>query len=150
MKLLALPAAALLAALLFPPAAAPAQQPAGAAQPSAPDGGGRRSVLSLTLLPPVPGIAGTTNCVTVTGATPGARVLLCGACFRGSTPLPGCASAFVDLRNPVEPGSARADFTGTAVICGPVSSKFSGRTVYLQAVELSTCSVSNLVSFRFL
>jgi CSLREA domain-containing protein len=101
---------------------------------------------------PVPGVAGATNTLEASGASPGSQVLF----IRGSQPgpfaVPGCAGATVDIGRPEWLATVIADANGNADLSDPVPLSFAGRTVRLQAVQrqqAAGCLVSNLVVYTF-
>jgi hypothetical protein len=104
---------------------------------------------ALLLEDPDPGMAGTVNTFTVVNADPGERVFFVYGFQQGSTPVPGCSGASVDLVDPMLAGSSIADMDGTASFTSFVPGAASGLTVGIQAVEWSSCTVSNLVVFTF-
>lgn len=97
---------------------------------------------------PTPGVAGVDNTFVATGAVPGETVHFAYGLSTGSTPVPGCPTE-VQLAGAAVLGSAVADGAGRAALTLPVSMAADGRTVHLQAVQLATCDVSNLVSHDF-
>lgn len=103
----------------------------------------------LTLAEPVPGNAGVNNTLSVTGATAGERVYFVYGLRSGSTAVPGCPGVTVDIASPNIAGSDIADANGEAELTAFVPGGASGREVLIQAVEQSTCTVSNLVAFTF-
>ena len=109
-----------------------------------PGGGG-----VLTLADPVPGQAGVVNRFVVTEATPGARVYFTYGLQAGSTSVPGCLGLAVGIAGAVTVPPVIADPAGQAGLDYLVPAAASGRTVLIQAVEPSSCSISNLVSFTF-
>ena len=109
-----------------------------------PSGGTR-----LVLADPVPGAAGTINTFTVTEATPGALIYFTYGLQPGSSNVPGCVGLFVSIASAVAVPPVVADPAGQAGLDFLVPPAASGRTVLLQVVEPSSCSISNLVSFPF-
>jgi hypothetical protein len=101
------------------------------------------------LAEPVPGIAGQPNAFVVTAATPLANVNYFFAFAPGTTPVAGCPGLTVALQSPRPLGAQSADGDGTARLVRPVPAGFAGRTVLFQAVERSTCRVSNRVDAEF-
>ncbi|MBI3989402.1 MAG: hypothetical protein HY347_07270 [candidate division NC10 bacterium] len=99
----------------------------------------------LALTGPTPGLVGTFNTLDVSGATPGEMVFFVHGFQRGSTEVPGCFGVTVDILDPKLDGSTVADAGGHAILSGFVPNKANGQTVLLQAVEHSSCTVSNLV-----
>ncbi|MBL1217583.1 MAG: hypothetical protein D8M59_08815 [Planctomycetes bacterium] len=104
----------------------------------------------LVLYDPDPGIAGQTNTVSASGATPSDEVWFVYGFRYGSTAVPGCGGTYVEIGSPTIAGSDIADSGGNASVAGMVPAVMSGKALWLQAVELSTCRVSNLVVFVFL
>lgn len=105
--------------------------------------------VELTMLPPVPGIAGEMNTVTVTNAVAGKKIFYVYGLKAGSKPVPGCSGVVVNIRRPVLAGSAIADANGEANLVAFVPPKASGLTVLIQGVELANCAVTNLVEYTF-
>ncbi len=103
----------------------------------------------LTLDPPSPGTAGVNNTFEAHDATPGARVHFVYGLRTGSTNVPGCPGVTVDMASPAIAGSAIASNTGDATLVKFVPGGASGRRVLIQAVEQSSCTVSNRVDFTF-
>ncbi len=101
--------------------------------------------------PPVPGIAGQPNTFTLTGATPGGRVVLFGARNPGSFTLTNgsCAGTTFGLQSPRRIAVATADAAGNATFTWNVPGGLSGNTIYLQKFDRSSCGVSNVVPFTF-
>jgi probable HAF family extracellular repeat protein len=93
----------------------------------------------------VPGVAGQVNTLEVTGLTPGRRAHLVFGATAGMTRIPGCPGATVLVSTPRLGGTFTADAEGTVHVERAVPSRFSGRSFVLQAVERSSCKVSNLV-----
>lgn len=98
---------------------------------------------------PFPGLPGMLNTLTVTGATPGARVFFVFGFQPGSTLVPGCPGVAVGIENPHIAGSATANQNGEATLTVYVPNAASGLTVVLQAVERARCTVSNPVIYTF-
>ncbi|MCB9682565.1 MAG: trypsin-like serine protease [Alphaproteobacteria bacterium] len=84
----------------------------------------------------------------VTGATGGASVTLVAGRSGGTTNVPGCAGVTVPIAAPVVVGSASANVGGAATISrvDRAGTSAAGRTYDFVAVELSTCTVSNVVT----
>lgn len=101
------------------------------------------------LHPPDPGIAGVTNTLTITGATAGHTMYFVYAFTPGSTPVPGCGGVVVDLTNPQIAGSTIVAADRSATISSFVPNAASGRTVFIQGVELESCDVTNRVAQTF-
>ncbi len=109
--------------------------------------GGSASPLALDL--PSPGLVGQENTLTAQGATPGNSVYFAYGLSQGLGSIPGCPGVGTELGNPVVIGSAVADANGEASLSTTVPALAAGRTVYLQAVEPASCTVSNFVPFTF-
>ncbi len=105
--------------------------------------------LEITLLDPVPGIAGQLNRLTTTNGTSGRRIYFIYSLRSGTTNIPGCNGVFVNMTQPTIAGDAVADGNGEASLELHVPQAASGRSVRLQSVERATCRVSNLVQFTF-
>ncbi len=104
---------------------------------------------TLTLDDPSPGIAGQNNTLTAGGASPGSSVWFVYGFQQGSTNVPTCSGETVGISNPNIIGASTADSQGIASITTFVPGAASGLTVHIQAVELSACMVSNLVTYTF-
>ncbi len=104
---------------------------------------------SLSLDPPAPGRAGTNNRLSAHDATPGARVYFVYGFRSGSTNVPNCPGVTVGMRAPTVVGSDLADGSGDASLTRFVPGSAQGRRVFIQAVEPSSCTVSNLVDWTF-
>ncbi|MCZ6597879.1 MAG: hypothetical protein O7B99_09595, partial [Planctomycetota bacterium] len=103
-----------------------------------------------TLTGPVPGVTGTVNTITMTGATAGGLIGVGYSLTTGTTPVGGiCPAAFVMLANPTVIGLTTADAFGDASFGGFVPPSLSGTTLYLQGVDLAGCAVTNLVTHTF-
>ena len=100
----------------------------------------------LELADPVPGEPGETNTFVVTLASPGAEVALVGGATDGSAQVPFCAGQTVTIDEPRLLGSAIADGSRTATILVDIPDEAAGQTPRFQAIELSTCRVSNKVT----
>lgn len=103
----------------------------------------------LTLDPPTPGLAGVNNTLSAHGATPGERVYFVYGLRSGSTNIPGCPGVTVGMAGPTILGSDLANGLGEAELTFFVPNAARNRRVYFQAVERSSCEVSNLVDFTF-
>ncbi|MEM7352781.1 MAG: matrixin family metalloprotease [Acidobacteriota bacterium] len=97
-----------------------------------------------------PGTAGANNTFSVSGATPGQTTFFVFGLNPGSFNVPGCPGATVGMSDVNILSTSVADGAGNATF-GPifVGGGLSGVTVLFQAVELSTCTVSNLVVNTF-
>jgi hypothetical protein len=104
---------------------------------------------------PDPGQAGQENTLRVTGACPGARTFFVAGIRRGNRAIPGCSGLSLGIE--VDPanrsrhllGAATGDCLGEAELVSRFPGQASGRTVFFQAVEASTCRVTDVVEFTF-
>lgn len=103
----------------------------------------------MQLDPPAPGAAGVSNTLTAREADPGARVYFVYSFNAGSTQVPNCPGVELELNRPVIVGSAIADGNGTAQVARFVPGAASGRTIHLQAVDVTNCRTSNHVVYQF-
>jgi subtilisin family serine protease len=103
----------------------------------------------LLLTGPSPGVTGMVNTVDVSGGTPGSTIFFGFGFQSGSTTIPGCPAATVGILNAQLGGGDVVDGTGQASLNSFVPPTASGRTVLLQALERSSCRVSNLVTYPF-
>ena len=101
---------------------------------------------NITLQNPVPGFAGMVNDFPVTGATANGTVTYAWSLSTGSSPT-GCGSSNWDLANPRIGGTATADAFGNATLTANVPAGAIGRLIHLQALDDSSCTVSNLLSW---
>ena len=87
----------------------------------------------------------------ISNATPGDSVTVVYGYGPGETLLSrdGCQSLRIDIENPVVRGGSEADDMGVALFETTVGRGVAGETVWVQAVELSTCRVSNWVAIKF-
>ena len=67
----------------------------------------------------------------------------------GSTGIPSCPGVFVDMGGPMVAGSDVANANGEAELTLFVPNAARNRRVLIQAVERTSCVVSNLVQFVF-
>ncbi len=106
---------------------------------------------SMTLSPPSPGSAGVANTITVTGATPGARVTFTYSRRGGGTRIPGCTlqQNAIQLDSPTVIGTAVADQNGVATITRTVPPIVRGQTILFQAVVQNECAISQLIVHQF-
>ena len=100
----------------------------------------------LALAPVTPGLAGQINSIQVTNATPGQPAFFAWALLQGPQAVPGCPGLLADVQHVVLIQFAFADNAGVAATTTVIPPGGSGLTVFLQAVELASCQVSNLVT----
>jgi FG-GAP repeat protein len=96
-----------------------------------------------------PGVTGISNTVEIEGGTPGQDSTFAYGFVTGSFSVPGCPGLSVELAFPNLIASVPADALGHAEVSSFVPAAVSGRTVYLQAVELSTCQKTNMLAHTF-
>jgi len=103
---------------------------------------------TLTLAQPSPGKAGQRNTLTLTGATPGARIYFVYGTTGGGAVVPGCdlQEAAVQIDNPKVIGFAIANASGVATLSAnvPLSARNAG-DILIQAVDPQRCVQSQLV-----
>ena len=104
---------------------------------------------SLVLAKPAPGIAGQPNLFTSVHATPNGNVSYLFAFASGSSPVDGCPGMTVALQSARSLGDQTADSTGVARLAKGIPAGYAGHTVLFQAVDRSTCRVSNRVGTAF-
>lgn len=104
----------------------------------------------LALNVPEPGLAGSTNQLSIRGASPGATVFLTFGFASGTTPVPPCPGITLGIDQPRLRGAFVADGNGEIRLNVPVASGFQGLTVFAQALERTSCRLSNriVVTFR--
>jgi len=96
---------------------------------------------------PFPGLAGFNTTMTATGSAPGTTNYFIYGTTPGSVNIPGCGSLGI---NPFFIlGTAIADAAGVSELTLFVPGTVSGATFLLQAVELTGCNISNVVSHTF-
>jgi len=97
---------------------------------------------------PDPGIAGIDNTFSASGATPGAKVWFVFGAAAGSTQIPNCPGIVgIDGAEPL--GSATADGNGDASLTFLVPDGVAGRTGFFAAIDVSSCSSSEVESYEF-
>lgn len=102
-----------------------------------------------TISDPEPGLTGQVNLVNACGATPFAAVVLMYGFRPGSTSLQECPALTVPIRNAEYGPVGSASGNGTVTLQGFVPLRASGKTIYMQAVDLAGCAASNLVIYTF-
>ncbi len=103
-----------------------------------------------TMQPLTPGTANANNTITVTGATPNGQVNFRYGFSPGTTSV-SCTNGTVNvgIANATHLTTVSADSSGTASVTVFISTQFIGLTLYLQAVDLSTCTITNLLAHPF-
>ncbi len=106
---------------------------------------------TMSLSAPSPGRAGTSNTITLTGATPGARVMFLYSRFGGGMRIPGCdlQQNALQLDSPTVIGTAIADQSGVATITRTVPPVARNQTILFQALVQNECAISQLVVHQF-
>lgn len=105
---------------------------------------------TFTLFPPFPGTVGVNNTVRFLCATPNGQVVLVHSLQPGSTPVGGaCPNLSVDMMNPLLVAIVTANSVGVGTASGFVPPALSGQTSLIQAVDLATCTKSNLQTFTW-
>ena len=90
------------------------------------------------------------NTINMDGATPGGLVGLGYSFGTGSTPVGSiCPGLMLELDNAMLFGLATADANGDASFSGFVPASFAGTTIFLQAVDITACEITNLVAHTF-
>lgn len=96
-----------------------------------------------------PGQAATTNTWAVSGATPGQTTYFVYGTTPGSFNVPGCPGQTVGIGNVQVLSTAVANGSGDATYSLFVPGGLAGSTFLFQAVELGTCTVSQLLNVTF-
>jgi len=97
----------------------------------------------------VPGLADQLNSLTLSGAEPGAAVGFAWGVIDGSAPIAPCPGADTDIADPHLIAVTTADASGEATVASFVPASAAGLRVFVQAVDLSTCLVTNRVRYDF-
>lgn len=98
---------------------------------------------------PVPGTAGVINSISFDSATPQSDVALIAGFVSGNKSVPGCPGQFVSIQDVRFLGIKASDVSGTGAFSGFVKPGLLGVTTLIQAVDLGSCKVSNLVVYTF-
>ncbi len=103
-----------------------------------------------TVMPPDPGVAGgVLNTVSVMNATPGGLVCFYGGFSAGTTDSPDCPGLPLDIRKAKRVACRVADGTGAVTAQKTLGNGLVGRTLYVQCVDVASCTASNLVIHAF-
>ncbi len=98
-----------------------------------------------TILPLSPGTAGTTNTLQVSGATPGGSVTFIWGFNETVFPADSlCSGLDVDILNFRNLATVTADASGNAFFNTPIPASAAGISILIQAVNISSCTKSNL------
>ena len=95
------------------------------------------------LYKPIPGQAGKNNLFSTTNGTAGATTYILFGTAAGARPVPGCPGVFVGINAPQVLTSGANDALGNFDFTAFVGGGAAGQTFIFQAVELTTCTVSN-------
>ncbi|KAA3607223.1 MAG: hypothetical protein DWQ01_16125 [Planctomycetota bacterium] len=98
---------------------------------------------------PLPGVAGQFNSLKLRRAEPFTMAHFTYGFSAGLSPIPNCSTKFVEIANATVFASVVTDFQGEATLNQQVSAAMAGRQVYLQALQIDPCQVSNLVVYTF-
>jgi hypothetical protein len=105
---------------------------------------------ALDLVEPVPGTAGSSNTLTLRGATPNGEVGFFYSLQLGNwEALPYCPGVFMGLSTPTLLGVATANSNGIATLAASVPGNARNATVHFQAGDASSCNLSDIVSYTF-
>lgn len=105
----------------------------------------RPQVLTPTLFPLDPGLPGSDSWLALEGAQPGAQVRLFLGRGTGLQRVRGCPGLWLGLSDPLVLGHAWADESGSILLDLGVPATWSAASVFLQAVDHTTCTVSPLL-----
>lgn len=103
-----------------------------------------------TLGSALPARVGVLNTIEVEGATPGAAVTLETSLLYGNTPVPGCPGLSLEMLSPRPIATEIADASGRVIFQGVPPGALRNRVLLMQAVEPTSCRVTNLVLQPFL
>ncbi|MEM7305456.1 MAG: hypothetical protein AAF682_02240 [Planctomycetota bacterium] len=100
-----------------------------------------------TIGQPQPLTAGSFSTIQLTGAAPAAVVVFSFSSSTGSSPVPGagCTSLTYDLGRPRPFATALTNADGDATLVASIPPSAAGLTIFYQAADVSSCTVSNLV-----
>ena len=89
-----------------------------------------------------PPVAGSPTTFALSNLSPGQRVYLVGGTARGSTPVPMCPGTTSGIAAPRLIASGRATPGGTFSATVPLPAGLTGRQLFVQALDPSTCDLS--------
>ncbi|MEM8963790.1 MAG: sialidase family protein [Acidobacteriota bacterium] len=121
----------------------------GAAESQDENMGFARVDFGYTLALPKPGVAGRANRWVTVNSTPGERTFFVFGTKTGSKPVPGCPGVTFGIRDIHILATDRANADGVARARFRVPAGVAGQDFLFQAVELSTCEVSNVYTYSF-
>ncbi len=94
------------------------------------------------MMPLTPARAGESNRLRVTEVEPGRKAYFIAGLEPGLRIPSGC-NVYIELASPTLVGHAKADADGVATLFAHIPARFSGRTIYTQALIPSNCTISN-------
>ena len=92
-------------------------------------------------------IAGRSTTFQIDRLAPGDRTSLVASTRLGSTPIPFCPGLSAELRAPTVLGTRTADAAGVASFTVNLPANFAGRTVYFQALDQTTCTLTPVAAY---
>lgn len=98
---------------------------------------------------PIPGVPGRTNQWSISGAAPDTRTFFVYSFTSGSFEVPRCPGVVLGMSSPVLAGSTMTDANGHGLFTRFVPAAATGRNIGLQAVQPTTCVISNTDWFQF-
>jgi hypothetical protein len=98
---------------------------------------------------PDPGIAGEISTISVRGAAAGSSVKFYFNVPAGSWEIPECPGLYLDMDEPKKEVTRTADSEGSASLTMAVPSGMVGRTLRMQAADITTCEKSDEEIFTF-
>jgi probable HAF family extracellular repeat protein len=105
--------------------------------------------ITVNIAGPTPGIAGQSNTITVTGATPGGTVRFMFGIAGGETQISGCPSVNYDIDSAGAIGNTTSNASGNASFSFFARPTMAGQTFLFQAFDVSTCRVTNVTQVMF-
>ena len=103
---------------------------------------------SLTLSNPTPGTPNITNTVTLTGGSANGSATVYFS-FQLGISTTSCTAVYLGLNNPRTAGTVSFDSNGDGALSKFVPAGVAGKTVYIQALDYGSCTMSNLVTETF-
>lgn len=96
-----------------------------------------------------PGTAGLANDAFLEGATPGGWLVLVAGRTLGTQAIPGCHGLVSGISAPLLVGAAAADEAGRWMIRRQIPPGLTGQTLWLQGVDLTSCTTTKLRAQTF-
>lgn len=103
----------------------------------------------LTIAGPYPGIAGQSNSIDITGGAPSALVTTYYSQNSGFTAVSGCTGLYLGLQNPKVAAIITVNTSGAGSFNKNVPASAAGRTFLIQAVDSTSCQISNILTHTF-